>query len=653
MNKWGQPELCRWPSASPAWVIGVLLAAVMSSLVIQYYRYTRLWTPLQRFYFGDYARNLILAGFGIEAGTYQLLKITEPKGQRPVMDEDLLSAAASPPGSAGLALSPESLKRGAKLVYDSPGSYDNAQIGLYFSHWIYHDQTLFDLAQPALLGGLVVLASGLIIAIPKERQRVRLRRHGRRLKGPELIRAADFNGRNRPGGIAFTTDEQPGWLDRILRREYRSVRIPHEIENQHFLLMGDRGMGKSTLIRQILLQVAARRETAIVYDPALEYTPEFYNPERGDLILNPLDDRAPYWSPAEEVRHDAEAFSLAGSLYPDQPLKEPFFSRAPRAIFAHLLTLGLPAEELAWWMCHEEEITRPVEGTKLEAMIAPVAAEREYVLAELKAVGRVLRLLPSVKEGRMSWSSREWSRQRRGWLFLTSTSQTREWLLPLASFWLDLLVLRLMNQGMAGLPPVWLVVDDVTTLQKLPQLYTAMAEKRKSNNRIVLGLDNVSQLEKVYGKETASMLSQAATKIFLRTTDPDSANWISQTIGEVEIERLQENQTPWYSWHQENGLVEHQRHRLVMPSEIMELAPRHSYLKSGNLVVRLSLPQLNLPRKQPAFVERILERAIPASWTANVDSSPKQQAVERPKIKEAPVRRIPSGTTESQRPFFE
>ena len=40
--------------------------------------------------------------------------------------------------------------------------------------------------------------------------------------------------------------------------------------------MGDTGTGKSTLIRRILLQIEERGETAIVYDPALDYTPEFY-----------------------------------------------------------------------------------------------------------------------------------------------------------------------------------------------------------------------------------------------------------------------------------------------------------------------------------------------------------------------------------------
>jgi predicted AAA+ superfamily ATPase len=57
----------------------------------------------------------------------------------------------------------------------------------------------------------------------------------------------------------------------------------------HFLVMGDSGMGKSAAIRQILMQIESRGEAAIVYDPALEYLPQFYDPARGDVILNPID----------------------------------------------------------------------------------------------------------------------------------------------------------------------------------------------------------------------------------------------------------------------------------------------------------------------------------------------------------------------------
>jgi type II secretory pathway predicted ATPase ExeA len=73
------------------------------------------------------------------------------------------------------------------------------------------------------------------------------------------------------------------------------------------MIMGDTGARKSVLQRRALAQVSDRAETAIVYDPALEYTPQFFDAARGDLVLNPLDARCTYWSPADKVTHEAEA----------------------------------------------------------------------------------------------------------------------------------------------------------------------------------------------------------------------------------------------------------------------------------------------------------------------------------------------------------
>ena len=45
-----------------------------------------------------------------------------------------------------------------------------------------------------------------------------------------------------------------------------------------------------------------------------------------------------------------------------------------------------------------------------------------------------------------------------------------------------------------------------------------------------------SQLEAIYGHQAEAMFSQPATKIFLKTSEPRAARWISDTLGEVEIE---------------------------------------------------------------------------------------------------------------------
>ena len=64
----------------------------------------------------------------------------------------------------------------------------------------------------------------------------------------------------------------------------------------------------------------------------------------------------------------------------------------------------------------------------------------------------------------------------------------RERLRPLISMWLDMLVLRLMNQGKPGVRPVWFILDELQSLHALPQLHTAITESRKARNPVVLGL---------------------------------------------------------------------------------------------------------------------------------------------------------------------
>jgi len=227
-------------------------------------------------------------------------------------------------------------------------------------------------------------------------------------------------------------------------------------------------------------------------------------------------------------------------------------------------------------------------------------------------VADTLKLLPRESETTRRWSASSWARDRRGWLFLTSTPETRTCLVPLTSLWLDMLVLRLMNRGQPGHRAVWFVLDELASLQRLPQLHTAVTENRKSNNPVVLGFQGRSQLETRYGHDAEAMLSQPATKIFLRTSEPHAAKWISDTIGEVEIERMRESRSKGKYGQRSFGL-ERQVEPLVMPSEISGLPSLRGYLKLENLVVRLHFPFIDVLARHPAFVERpVLETPRPA-----------------------------------------
>jgi type IV secretory pathway TraG/TraD family ATPase VirD4 len=580
--------------------MSVMLIAVASGAGTWWVRQTLVWTPLQQFYLSAYARSALASSLAIQSGRYRLLLMENRRGTRLAIDEEVVPVSTLA-GETNFALSDLAHQAGSGRLAWRDLVVNHARLNAQLRVYVYADQTLTDLARPSLITAVVVMIAGLLIAIPKDVQWSRSRRHGRRLKGPELVSMRRFNRRTGANGIRFV--QVPRAAARLLGIQ-PVIKIPRAIESSHLLVMGDSGTGKSALIRQLLQQLEARGETAIVYDPALEYAPQFYTPERGDVILNPIDARSPYGSPGDELRHEAEALTLATSLFPDRANENPFFTEGPRRIFAHLLTFRPTAEELASWLCHDEELDRRVYGTPYASIIDRQApAQRSGVLAALNMVADTLKLLPRESQTTRRWSASSWARDRRGWLFLTSTPETRTRLVPLTSLWLDMLVLRLMNRGQPGHRAVWFVLDELASLQRLPQLHTAVTENRKSNNPVVLGFQGRSQLETRYGHDAEAMLSQPATKIFLRTSEPHAAKWISDTIGEVEIERMRESRSNGTYGQRSFGL-ERQVEPLVMPSEISGLPSLRGYLKLENLVVRLHFPFIELPARQPAFVER-------------------------------------------------
>jgi Type IV secretion-system coupling protein DNA-binding domain len=620
---WGRTDTAgTWPPPKPVRTLATLLLALVSGVAITAYAYAETWSPLQRVYLGSYLRSAVMAGIGFStAGRYRLLQVVDAKGSRLALDDEVTPATPESE-EPSFEISDNAVRAGDRRLVWQVAAYPHGKLHTFLCHWIYRDQTLTDLLRPAGWAVLVVCLLGLAIAMPMDLARARERRHGRRLKGPELVTARRFNRRLRADGIGFVQRRRP-------LRPARAVRIPRAIESSHVLIMGDSGTGKSALIRQMLTQIEARGDTAIVYDPALEYTAQFYTPARGDLILNPLDARCPCWTPADEVRHEAEALTLATSLFPDRHHDNQFFTEAPRRIFAHLLTLKPTPEQLASWLCHEPEIDRRLRGTAYAAMIDRQApAQRSGVLASLNMVADTLKLLPAEADTARRWSATAWAPDPRGWLFLTSTPETRPRLVPLISLWLDTLVLRLMHQGRRRAHPVWFILDELASLQRLPQLHTAITENRKANNPVVLGFQGRSQLETRYGHDAEAMLSQPATKIFLRTSEPHAAKWIADSIGDVEIERLRESRSNGPGGQQSYGL-ERQVEPLVMASEITGLANLRGYLKVGNLVVRLHVPFIDRPERALPFVERPRIAPAPApilTAAARLGALPPDQA---------------------------
>ena len=167
----------------------------------------------------------------------------------------------------------------------------------------------------------------------------------------------------------------------------------------------------------------------------------------------------------------------------------------------------------------------------MEAMIDPRAAAQRMACSVRSTWSRMLSSYCLGARRTQRWSAVEWAKDRKGWIFLTHKPTMRERVRPLMSLWLDLLVFRLMNEGHSGKKRVWFVLDELASLQGLPQFITAITENRKSNNPMVLGFQGKAQLETLYGYLAEVMLSQPATKMFLKTSEPNAAEWIPERSG--------------------------------------------------------------------------------------------------------------------------
>ena len=606
-------EPAKWPSRYPAWTLGALGVAALFFCALLWLQYAREWSEAERIYFTDYLRSGIRGGVWAGAHRrYVLLNGVTAKGEARLLLDDEAERVKDVDGKPGHRLTEEGIRQGLVRLEWQAAEYNDRGLHGVLRRWIYRNGNLWSYAAKPFYGSLALFVLGLFVAVPKDRARRMILKHGRHLKGPERVETAEFNerlGRRKgpmvylPDGLAFVNENQ-SWLERRFNeRASRSVRLPREREAMHLLLAGDSGAGKSAAMRQILQEVRQRQEAAIVYDPAMEYLAQFYEPQRGDVILNPLDARCPFWTPGDELPHEAESFTLAASLFPETGRE----SQAARKILAHLVNLRPLPEALADSLSSAEEIEHRMRGTQMQALNgAHAAGQWSGILAALKVAADALRLLPKEAETERRWSTAEWAKTRKGWVFLSSKATTREQARPLLSLWLDLLALRVMNEGASTGRKTWFVLDELGGLQRLPQLTAAITERRGSHHPVVLGVPSKAQLEAVYGKETEALLSQAATRIWLKTSDAKMAEWISEAIGEREVERFRERRKgdvfyPKNARSQRGDIV---TEPLVTAEEIGGLEPFEGYLQHGNLVVRMRFPRLEPQECAERFVER-------------------------------------------------
>lgn len=400
------------------------------------------------------------------------------------------------------------------------------------------------------------------------------------------------------------------------------VNVPINAETSHILITGGTGSGKSGAFTSLLKNIRDRGQRAVVYDPSGEFIAKFYRPGV-DYILNPLDARGEIWSPWADASKDHQYENLAASLIPDAAnQKDSFWVEAPRAILVALLKhcRGDITELLRLALSAKQEDLRKVivqEGLEGAVGSADTFAN---VRTSLSAYFKAMKYIREPKnEGAFSIKNYVHDTESEGWLFISSPSDARVALRPLISMWLDIIV-----QSSMMLPPdttnarrLWVFIDELPTLQKLPSLTPALTEGRKYGLCAVLGVQSIKQMINEYGENQGAVLSgQPVSRLHLRAQDPETAEYISREIGDHRIERTTTGVSsspnanshpvnfdagPSHSYSENTSVV---TERAVLPAEIQNLPDFTGYFRTkGSQIRRVKLEHVTMPIIAPAFIE--------------------------------------------------
>ncbi|HEX4209818.1 MAG TPA: type IV secretion system DNA-binding domain-containing protein, partial [Candidatus Binataceae bacterium] len=419
-----------------------------------------------------------------------------------------------------------------------------------------------------------------------------------------------------------------GWFERRQSRGGMklgvSVIAPKK-ESEHFLITGSPGAGKSTLIRHMLTQIQERGQSAIVIDPDCEFVQEFYDEERGDVVLNPLDARCPFWSPWAEFRDDSfpmDAESMAASLIRTQAknASEEFFRESGRTLLESIFNVVKERRHAStitdFLSLSREDIQQKLKGTRAYPLIDPGAHEQgSGIIATAANAVKPFAHLPERKQTSRAWSAREWASSREGWVFLSSREDARAAIQRLQGVWLDSLVRWLMSAEI-GSGQVWIMADELPAMEYQPQIEKLITRGRKRGLSAVLGFQNVSQLRSIYGADGAiTLTSSPTTKVILRCDEAETAKWASELLGSREVERINMTQLAGLSTMREGVNLQPQRtsEHIVTAAEIQMLKPFHGYLcVAGSDRTTITITERHLERKQSAFLPRNKVFSLPA-----------------------------------------
>lgn len=387
--------------------------------------------------------------------------------------------------------------------------------------------------------------------------------------------------------------------------------IPTWLETLHLLVAGATGTGKTVALAQVIETILRRGDRLIIVDPNGTFLSRFYFP--GDVVLNPFDTRSEGWSIFNELRDDYDFKRYALSVVPKgltddaeewngyarllfQAATKKMAAVDNKEIFSLIKLLSTESDESL------KEFLANTEAEGLFVGAKQALSSARFILAKYLDPHQYL------KDGG-DFSIRNWLEDGEGNLYITWREDMLEALKPLVSTWVDILCTSILSLPENSERHLWMVIDELDSLQKLPSLEDAATKGRKHGLRIVAGIQSTAQLDRTHGEKDATVLRSCFRNILVLgggRADSKTAEDLSKSLGEHEVEREMPGESMNHRGGSRSRTLRIERERVVMPSEIQSLPALTGYLAfAGDLpIARIQLTPRHYPLRHAAIMER-------------------------------------------------
>jgi len=376
---------------------------------------------------------------------------------------------------------------------------------------------------------------------------------------------------------------------RITRRRepvicWIGIFIPERFAEQHFLLVGATGSGKTIALRLLLQSVLpliapGSDRRALVYDAKQDMMEILSGlPLSCEVILlNPFDARSAAWDMAKDVTTLATALQIASIFIADERGDNSFFAKAARDLFAGVLVALHNTQPGDWTLADVVAILSSRDKTKalLERVPHTRYMAQEHFSREEKTLANVqytitaniayLRPIAGLwHHARRRISLTEWIKSE-SILVLGNMEHLRCPLDAVNRALFQRLVELAIAQSESTTRRTWFFLDELKEAGKLDALPRLLTKGRSKGVRAALAFQTIEGMNDVYGDRLASEIAGLpANKCLLRTDSEHTAAWASRVIGETEV-RI------WTRSADDKWVEQITKKEAVLPSQVLRL----------------------------------------------------------------------------------